>query len=95
MKKEDDNPEATYLPPTMLVPDKTQRPDLSESKELFSPVKLNEKQTLLKSKEMAILDVEDDQTGDSVPNTSVYDLSPKKKSASRKDREKKKKNPYV
>ena len=44
---------------------------------------------------MVILDVEDDQTGDSVPNTSLYDISPKKKSSSKKGRDKKKKNPYM
>ena len=44
---------------------------------------------------MVILDVEDDQTGDSIPNTSLYDSSPKRKSPSKKGREKKKKNPYV
>ena len=45
---------------------------------------------------MVILDVDEDEQTASVPNTSLYDMSPKRKSASpRKGREKKKKNPYV
>lgn len=44
---------------------------------------------------MMILDVDDDETGGSVPNNSIYDQSSRRQFRDETKGKKKKKNPYV
>ena len=87
--KKDENPETNYIAPTLLVNEKAKSSE--DNPDLFSPMK-NEKQGLLKSKDMVILDVEEDLTGASIPNKSIYSKNTRNESAKKG---KKRKNPYV